>query len=111
MPQPIARTPIARIIVQPLVLADSAPEDAAMLRAHRCEIEALVPQRLAGLGPAVASPLAVEIDWDAGPGRAGAWGLAAVTWGGAVLPHGDALLHRLRAEAQAAVRAACARWE
>src|SRR5262249_9053738 len=102
--------PIAQVIVQPIVLAGpfAAPAEHALLRARRGEIEALLPQCLARhASPALHGRMAVEIDWDEAPGRAGAWGLAAVTVAGAVVPHGDRRMHALRAEAQAALRAAC----
>jgi hypothetical protein len=108
---PIATVPIATVIVQPIVLAGPAvePGEHDALRARRGEIEALLPQRLARhADPALRGHMAVEIDWDAAPGRAGAWGLAAITVAGAVVPHGDRRMHALRAEAQAALRAACA---
>jgi hypothetical protein len=102
--------PIAQVIVQPIVLAGPAiaPDERVLLRARRAEIEALLPQWLARHASLAAhGPMAVEIDWDGAPGRAGAWGLAAVTSDGAVVPHGDRRMHALRAEAQAALRLAC----
>ena len=69
---------IARILIQPMVLAglEMEPEDQELIRTRSTDIERHLSLVLARHGAAIV------IDWDEDPGRAGARGLLAITVGG-----------------------------